>query len=164
MMSQPQQHYYSTAQVARLACVTARQLQWWDEQGILTPAQSDHRRLYEPRQAFAALLFRELRARGFSLSRVKQVWKAAQKQGFALPDETRRWLLTDGVRVVFLAHPDVVLAFLEQRRSPAFTLIPLEQLAARMSEQSARCTLRRGPGMAREMERERGEARMVREA
>jgi DNA-binding transcriptional MerR regulator len=138
---------YTTAQVKRIACVTVRQLQWWDEAGLLSPIQCDHQRLYEPRQAFQAMLFRELRERGFSLADVRDIWQAARRQGFQLPDETRSWMLTDGKRVVFLSHPDVVLAFLEQRRNPVFVLISLAALAQRMTDQ---CALfgRRGPRAA----------------
>ena len=139
---------YTAAQVRNITCVSVRQLQWWDERGILSPAKEDHRRLYESQQVFTALLFRELRERGFTLCRVRKIWQSARRQGFEAPDELHRWLLTDGVRVVFLAHPEVVIAFLEQRRYPAFVLISLAALADRIRE---RCVLfgRRGPGIAR---------------
>jgi DNA-binding transcriptional MerR regulator len=156
--------HYSTAQVARIACVTERQLQWWDEQGILSPIQVAHQRLYTPRQLFAALLFRELRERGFTLRIVARVWRSVERQNLELPDLTRGWLVTNGASVKLLGERETVLAFLEQRRTPIYALVSLDALAARMSEQIPRCTLRRGPGVAREMERAHGEVRKVREA
>jgi len=155
---------YSTAQVQRVACVTARQLQWWDERGILSPAQHDHRRAYEPRQVMGALLFRELLERGFTLRICARIWRSIERQAPEWSDITRGWLVTNGERVMLLGERDTVLAFLEQRRTPIYALISLDDLAARMTEQTARCTLRRGPGVAREAVPARVEVRGVREA
>lgn len=139
---------YTTTQVARIATVTLRQLQWWDEQGIVCPPMEGHRRLYDPSQVFAALLFRELRTRGFSLQATRRVWAQMQKRNFVLPNEQHRWLLTNGERVVLLAEQSTVLAFLEQRRSPAYSVIALEPLLAKMQSAPDVPRLRRGPGHA----------------
>lgn len=155
---------YTTAQAARIACVTARQLQWWDEQGILSPCQVEHRRVYAPRQVMGAMLFRELQTRGFSLAAIRKVWLSAQRQGFEMPAESRRWMLTDGARVVFLAEAATVLAFLEQRRTPAYVLISLGALAERWAAESAVIVQRLGPGRAQSAEPGRGVADQVREA
>jgi DNA-binding transcriptional MerR regulator len=148
---------YTIGEAKRIACVSERQLRWWDISGA---GREGRPRVYEPRHVFGALLFRELRERGFRLHQVRTIWRSAQRQGFELPDEARRWLLTDGERVVFLGHSDVVIAFLEQRRVPVFVLVSLAALAERMAERSA-LFARRGPGMAIEIGRE---MRQVREA
>lgn len=125
---------YTAAEVRRLVPVSARQLQWWDEAGIVKPAHQHHRRLYRPAELLDVLLIHELKMRGFSLQQIRGVRKALRKQGFELPGERQRWLLTNGERVVLLAHPDVVIAFLEQRRSPAYVLLSLEALARKVEE------------------------------
>jgi DNA-binding transcriptional MerR regulator len=35
----------SSADVARLAGISLRQLQWWDERKLVSPRQEDHRRV-----------------------------------------------------------------------------------------------------------------------
>ncbi len=37
---------FSSEEVATLARVTARQLQWWDERGVVSPEHQGHRRRY----------------------------------------------------------------------------------------------------------------------
>jgi len=139
---------YTTSQVAHVALVTPRQLQWWDEEGILSPVQSERKRRYEPRELFAVMLFRELRERKFSMKVVRRVWKLMQKQRFDMPCEGKKYLLTNGERVVFLEQDNVVLAFLLQRRSPPYYLISLVDVQERMNEQLA-IVARRGPVSAR---------------
>ena len=125
-------HRFTSQEVCRLALVTMRQLQWWDDRGILCP-ERDGRRLYSPHEACIAMLYQELHERGLLLHAFRRVVKEIRRQRAVLPDKSRRWLLTDGARVVFLEHEDVVLRFLEQRRNPAFVLIPLVPLAARLA-------------------------------
>lgn len=139
---------FSLLDVARMALVTARQLQWWDEQGILVPDQSTGKRLYSTHQVCAAMLYRELHERGLKLAAFRAVCCKILEQGVTLPDTSRRWLLTDGKRVVFLEHPDVVLAFLEQRRKPVFALIPLAPFEMRIEGAGLELPERRGPMLA----------------
>lgn len=132
---------FSTSDLCRIALVTARQLQWWDEQGILIPEQESGKRLYSPHLAMCAMLYRELEERGLKLQAFRRVIRAITIQDVKLPDESKRWLLTDGERVIFLLHHDVVLAFMEQRRNPLFALIPLEPLSGRLQLAAAELEL-----------------------
>lgn len=125
---------YTTAQVLRLVPVSARQLQWWDEQQIVSPPHQGHSRMYGPVELFGVLLIHELRMRGFTLRQIRNVRRGLVKQQLQIPTDQQRWLLTDGTRVVLLEHPDVVIAFLEQRRSPAFVLISLAALVKKVEE------------------------------
>jgi DNA-binding transcriptional MerR regulator len=145
----PETRSYTSAEVARIAAVTLRQLQWWHEHGVLSAVQVGHKRVYAVQELFAALLFRELRARGFSLEDVRRIQKHLRQQRIVLPSESHRWLLTNGERVVLLEHADVVLAFLEQRRSPVYRLISLDALEKRMQQESEKLPSRRGSGRAR---------------
>ena len=140
---------YTAQEVCRLGLVTHRQLQWWDEQGIISPDQSTGKRLYTPHELYGVMLYRELYERGFSLAAFRQVWRAIDRQAVELPDPSKRWLLTDGERVVFMCHSEVVLAFLEQRRSPAFVLVPLAPLNRKLAGEGLELPERIGPASER---------------
>jgi DNA-binding transcriptional MerR regulator len=57
----------NTIEVQRIARVSFRQLQWWDEQGIVSPRQNGHRRDYTEADARAVMILAELRRRGLPL-------------------------------------------------------------------------------------------------
>lgn len=58
---------YGKSETAREAHVTLRQLQWWDERGILSPVQMLHKRLYTKEQVELASRFGRLRKAGLPL-------------------------------------------------------------------------------------------------
>lgn len=123
---------FTSQEVCHLALVTLRQLQWWDEQGILSPEQRSRKRSYTAHEVICVCLYRELEERGFSMRAFRHVSQQIRAKAVTLPSPSRRYLLTDGQRVEFLEHDDVVLSFLSQRRNPRFALIPLAPLAARI--------------------------------
>ena len=51
-------------EVAVITGVSLRQLQWWDEQGIVTPMQKGHRRLYRMREVIEVVLITEFAPQG----------------------------------------------------------------------------------------------------
>ena len=63
----PETLTYTSADVARIARVSLRQLQWWDERRVVSPAQDNHKRLYQPDQVIEVSVIAELRRKGFSL-------------------------------------------------------------------------------------------------
>jgi DNA-binding transcriptional MerR regulator len=147
-VSTPTESGYKTLEVLKVVPVTARQLQWWDEQGILSPRQHGHSRVYQQADVFGVMLIHELKQRGFTLQQIRKVRRELRKQDFAMPTEQQRWLLTNGERVVLLAHENVVIAFLEQRRSPAFVLLSLAAMAKKLAAgevQLHRLPLKREP-------------------
>lgn len=64
---------YSSLQVAALTGVSLRQLQWWDEQGVVTPMQRAHRRLYRRSEVLEVALIVGLRRKGVSLQKIRQI-------------------------------------------------------------------------------------------
>lgn len=62
---------FSTEEVGKLSGVSQRQLQWWDESGIVCPKKMRGDRVYSARDAISAMLVAELRRKGFSLQRVR---------------------------------------------------------------------------------------------
>src|SRR5262249_25057524 len=52
---------FLSADVSRMARVSLRQLQWWDERKVVSPRKEDHRRAYLPEQVLESLTVAALR-------------------------------------------------------------------------------------------------------
>ena len=63
---------WETGDVARIADVSLRQLQWWHEKGVVSPQIIDHRRNYSREQAVEVCVIAELRRRGLSLQEIRR--------------------------------------------------------------------------------------------
>ena len=95
---------FTSQDVARLTDVTLRQLQWWDEQGVVTPIHRSHRRLYNRFEVLQVSLIIGLRAKGMSLQKTRGVLKRLKESNFAdyVAKHAKKadvYLLTDGDRV-----------------------------------------------------------------
>ena len=62
---------YRTKDVARLARVTLRQLQFWDETGVLRPVQDARTRFYNEEQLQSAIRLGKMRAAGVTLQKAR---------------------------------------------------------------------------------------------
>ena len=62
---------YNSLDVADLTGVSLRQLQWWDEQGLVTPMQAGHRRMYTAFEVLQISLIMGLRNKGMSLQKIR---------------------------------------------------------------------------------------------
>jgi DNA-binding transcriptional MerR regulator len=71
---------FSTLEVLRLTGATARQLQWWDEHGVIVPARDGRRRIYSARDLAEILVVMELRRRHISLQQVRRVLRFLKKK------------------------------------------------------------------------------------
>lgn len=71
---------FSSSQVSELTGITLRQLQWWDEHGIVSPAREGRRRLYSSEDLAEIAVIHELRRKGFSLQRVRKAMRFLQKE------------------------------------------------------------------------------------
>ena len=60
---------YTSGDVARIAGVSLRQLQWWDERNVVSPVQEGHRRVYRQQEVIEVSVIAELRRKGFSLQK-----------------------------------------------------------------------------------------------
>ena len=67
------QEHFTSREVVALTGISARQLQWWDERGIVVPAREGHRRLYSFEDLTEVAVICELRRRGFSLQGMRRV-------------------------------------------------------------------------------------------
>ena len=107
--------------------ITARQLQWWDERGIVRPSREGHRRLYSLDDLAEVTVIFELRRRGFSLQRVRKVMRLLQKEFQrrlvdTVAAHSEYHLLTDGKRIYLRDSADQVIDILKNSRQPMLTV------------------------------------------
>jgi DNA-binding transcriptional MerR regulator len=122
-MQQP----FTSRDVIALTGITARQLQWWDERGIVVPARQGHRRLYSMEDLAEVAVICELRSRGFSLQRVRKVVRFLQKEFSKRLAETVTGasdyhLLTDGKTLYLETSPRQIVDILKNSRQPMLTI------------------------------------------
>jgi DNA-binding transcriptional MerR regulator len=118
---------FTSNDVAALTGITLRQLQWWDERGLVVPRKQGHRRLYSFDDLAEIAVIVELRRKGFSLQRVRKVLRFLQKElGKRLVETvaagTDCHLLTDGRRIYLERSPDQVIDILKNSRQPIFAV------------------------------------------
>src|SRR5579863_2521014 len=92
---------FTSQQVIALTGITPRQLQWWDERGVVKPAREGHRRLYSMQRLTEVAVICELRRKGFSLQGVRKVMRFLDREiGKGLAEivghNSDYHLLTDG--------------------------------------------------------------------
>jgi DNA-binding transcriptional MerR regulator len=118
---------FTSNQVMTLTGLSARQLQWWDERGLVVPLKQGHRRLYSLDDVAEVAVICDLRRRGFSLQRVRKVVRFLQKEfGKRLVETVSAasdyHLLTDGKRLFLETSPQQVIDILKNSRQPMFTI------------------------------------------
>jgi DNA-binding transcriptional MerR regulator len=121
------QQLFTSRDVISLTGITARQLQWWDERGIVVPAREGHRRLYSMEDLAEIAVICELRGRGFSLQRVRKVMRFLQKEFSKRLAETvsgasEYHLLTDGKTLYLETSPRQIVDILKNARQPMLTI------------------------------------------
>ena len=110
-----------------LTGITPRQLQWWDERGIVVPAREGHRRLYSMEDLAEVAVICELRRKGFSLQRVRKVMRFLQREFSKRLAETVSGasdyhLLTDGKTLYLETSPRQIVDILKNARQPMFAV------------------------------------------
>jgi DNA-binding transcriptional MerR regulator len=121
------QEQFTSRDVVRLTGITARQLQWWDERGIVVPARAGHRRLYSMEDLVEVAVICGLRQRSFSLQRVRKVITFLQKEFSKRLAETvggssDYHLLTDGRSIYLESSAKQIIDILKNSRQPMFTI------------------------------------------
>jgi DNA-binding transcriptional MerR regulator len=121
------QREFTTNDVLGLTGITARQLQWWDERGLIKPARRGHRRIYNWDQLVTAAVICQLRRRGFSLQRVRKVVAfLAREFGTNLASTVRAsseyHLLTDGTHLYLRTSSRQVVDLLKNSSQPMFAI------------------------------------------
>ena len=94
-------HHFTSQEVVVLTGITPRQLQWWDERGVVEPLRQGHRRLYSVKNVTEVAVICELRRKGFSLQGVRKVLRFLKREfgkglGEIVARNSECHLLTDG--------------------------------------------------------------------
>jgi DNA-binding transcriptional MerR regulator len=121
------QDRFTSRDVIALTGITARQLQWWDERGIVVPAREGHRRLYSMEDLAEVAVICELRGRGFSLQRVRKVVRFLQREfgkrlATTVSGNSEYHLLTDGQTLYLETSPRQIVDILKNARQPMLTI------------------------------------------
>jgi DNA-binding transcriptional MerR regulator len=118
---------FTSRDVIQLTGLTPRQLQWWDERGMVVPARQGHRRLYSMEDLAEVAVICELRRRGFSLQRVRKVMRFLQREFSKRLAETvtagsEYHLLTDGRTLYLETSARQILDILKNSRQPMLAI------------------------------------------
>jgi DNA-binding transcriptional MerR regulator len=117
------QDSFSSQEVIALTGVTARQLQWWDERGVVKPARVGHSRLYSMQDLTEMAVICELRRKGFSLQGVRKVMRFLQREfskGLAeiVGRNSDVHLLTDGTHLYLETSAKQIVDILKNSSQP----------------------------------------------
>jgi DNA-binding transcriptional MerR regulator len=128
----PETQAYTRADVARIARVSRRQLQWWDERGVVSPGQDNHKRLYQPNQVIEVSVIAELRRKGFSLQNIRRVLRFLEEElrtrlSEVMAPDSEIHLLTDGKSIYLEDAPERIIDLLKDARQPMFLVCVTDQ-------------------------------------
>jgi len=124
---------FTSRDVVRLTGITPRQLQWWDERGIVVPVREGHRRLYSVDDLVEVSVICDLRRRGFSLQGVRKVVRFLEPEFKKRLAETvgamsDYHLLTDGSSLYLETSPSQIVDILKNSRQPMLMICLSDKL------------------------------------
>jgi DNA-binding transcriptional MerR regulator len=127
------QRQFTSNEVMILTGITARQLQWWDERGIVIPERQGHRRVYAWDQLVTVAVICQLRRRGFSLQRMRKVIRFLQQEfGTSLAatvgTSSEYHLLTDGTNLFLRTSARQVVDLLKNSQQPMLDICLSDEL------------------------------------
>jgi DNA-binding transcriptional MerR regulator len=146
-----QDRTYSSSDVAQIAGVSLRQLQWWDERKVVSPRHEGHRRVYFAAEVIEITVIAELRRKGFSLQKIRRVLRFLQREmgkrlAEVLQASSELHLVTDGKSIYLEDQHDRIIDILKNARQPMF-LVSVSDQARRLTEVE-RKPVRMEPGLA----------------
>src|SRR3954454_24169379 len=129
----PGQRTYTSTDVASIAQVSLRQLQWWDERKVVSPRHEGHKRIYLPEEVIEITVIAELRRKGFSLQKIRRVLRFLQREmgrrlAGGLATDSRLHLLTDGKSIFLEDQQDRIIDIMKQAKQPMFLVCVSDQV------------------------------------
>ena len=129
---------YSSIEVSRIAQVSLRQLQWWDERKVVSPRHEGHKRIYLSEEVIEITVIAELRRKGFSLQKIRRVLRFLQREmGRRLAEvmeaNSDLHLITDGKSIFLEDQNDRIIDLMKNARQPMFLVCVTDQ-AKRLDE------------------------------
>lgn len=115
--------HFTSNDVIAMTGITPRQLQWWDERGVVRPAREGHRRLYSLNQLTEVAVICELRRKGISLQGVRKVLRFLDREfGKRLAEivdhNSDYHLLLDGKRLYLETSERQIVDILKNSKQP----------------------------------------------
>jgi len=137
------QRQFTSNEVMSLTGITARQLQWWDERGIVAPGRQGHRRIYAWDELVTVSVICQLRRRGFSLQRVRKVIRFLQQEfgtnlAATVSAASEYHLLTDGTHLYLRTSARAVVDLLKNARQPLLDICLSDEVRRVRAEIQAR--------------------------
>jgi len=128
----PTNGVYASSDVARISGVSLRQLQWWDEQHVVSPRHDGHKRVYLPNEVIEVTVIAELRRKGFSLQKIRRVLRYLQREmgkrlSDAVGNASEVHLLTDGKSIYLEESRDRIIDLLKNAKQPMFLVCVSDQ-------------------------------------
>lgn len=129
---------FSSSDVSRIAQVSLRQLQWWDERKVVSPRHEGHKRVYLPQEVIEITVIAELRRKGFSLQKIRRVLRFLQREmGRRLSDvlasDSNLHLVTDGKSIYLEDQQERIIDILKNAKQPMF-LVSVSDQVRRLGE------------------------------
>src|SRR5580658_3462288 len=129
----PPERTYSSSDVARIAQVSLRQLQWWDERKVVSPRHEGHKRLYQAEEVIEITVIAELRRKGFSLQKIRRVLRFLQREmgkrlSEVLQSNSDLHLVTDGKSIYLEDKQERIIDILKNAKQPMFLVCVSDQV------------------------------------
>src|SRR5947209_11849148 len=148
---------FTSSQVIAITGITPRQLQWWDERGLVVPAREGRNRLYSMDDLAEIAVVCQLRKKGFSLQRVRKIMRYLQRElGKRLVETVTAGsdyhLLTDGKRIYLENSANQVVDILKNAKQPILAVClsdAVREIHAEIRTQKAAARVPVGPRIVR---------------
>src|SRR5207253_8956272 len=124
---------FTSSDVSRIAQVSLRQLQWWDERKVVSPQHEGHKRVYQAEEVIQITVIAELRRKAFSLQKIRSVLRFLQREmgkrlSEVLQSHSDLHLVTDG-KSIFLEDPqERIIDILKNAKQPMFLVCVSDQV------------------------------------
>jgi DNA-binding transcriptional MerR regulator len=124
---------YTSSDVSRIAQVSLRQLQWWDERKVVSPRHEGHKRVYSAEEVVEVTVIAELRRKGFSLQKIRRVLRFLQREmgkrlAEVLQGDHDVHLVTDGKSIYLEDNSERIIDILKNARQPMFLVCVSDQV------------------------------------
>lgn len=128
----PAERTYTSSDVSRIAGVSLRQLQWWDERKVVSPRHEGHKRVYLAEEVIEITVIAELRRKGFSLQKIRRVLRFLQREvgrrlSEVMESDSDLHLVTDGKNIYLEDKHSRIIDILKNARQPMFLVCVSDQ-------------------------------------
>ena len=143
---------FSSLDVSKMTGVSLRQLQWWDEQGVVSPIQRGHRRIYQLHEVIEVSMITELRSKGISLQKIRKVLKFLKREMGGrflqtIRGEGETHLLTDGENFYLESSHSGIVDILKNASQPLIAVCITDQVERIAAEVPVKKPIKRDAGL-----------------